>query len=193
MTKIVGLTGGICSGKSMIAEYINKLKIQIHDSDKAVMNLYKNPSSRFKSRLSQIGLLENNKISKLYIREQIYSDKVKKRALENYLHKEIAKERNKFINQNKKKASKIIFLDIPLLFENNLQNICSYVCFVYAPIILREKRALKRKGMTKKTFRLIVQNQTTDSVRRRGSDYIINNSSTKKLNTSINNNIIYIL
>ena len=52
----------------------------------------------------------------------------------------------------------------------------------YAPIILREKRALKRKGMTKKTFRLIVQNQTTDSVRRRGSDYIINNTFDIKYN-----------
>ena len=44
--------------------------------------------------------------------------------------------------------------------------------------------------MTKKTFRLIVQNQTTDSVRRRGSDYIINNSSTKKNAFKKINNII---
>ena len=101
----------------------------------------------------------------------------------------VKKERSNFIKKNKKK--KIVFLDIPLLFEKKLSSVCNYTCSTIAPIKKREFRALQRRGMTKKIFKLIIKNQSTDKERKLKSDYIINTDLTKSKTCLQVDNIIY--
>ena len=176
----VGLTGGIASGKSFVIKYLKKKKIPTHDSDEVVMLIYKKPPKDFLDFLQDNGFkksLIKKEINKKIIRNEIFENKNKKIKLEKYLHSKVKKSREIFLKKNKRK--KIFFLDIPLLFENNLQNTCLYVCSTIAPLKVRKMRALKRPGMKKKILNAIIKAQVSDTIRREESNYIINTSKTK--------------
>ena len=178
---VVGLTGGIASGKSFVANYLKKKKIPTHESDKFIKKIYLKKDKKFINFLLNNGFqnsIKKNKIDKNIKKKEIFSYKSKKEKLEQYLHKEVKKERGLFLKNNKKKQ--IVFLDIPLLLEKKLEKTCHYVCSTIAPIYIRKKRALKRAGISEELFRLIIKNQTTDKKRKEKSDYIIYTNFTKR-------------
>ena len=179
---VVGLTGGIASGKSFIIKYLKKLKIPTHESDLFIESLYVKPTKDFLSFLISIGLgdaVSKKTIDKKLVRKKIFKEKKIKKKLEKYLHRKVSKDRSFFLKKNKNK--KIVFLDIPLLFEKNLQSFCNYVCSALAPVKTRQKRALNRMGMTNEIFKLIVENQVSDKERRLKSDFLINTAKTKNI------------
>ena len=179
--QIIGLTGGIASGKSFVLSYVKNLKIPVHDSDGIVKELYKKPSKKFLLYLKTNGFenaIKENKIIKKIIKEEFFFNKSKKEKLEKFIHKEVGFKRKIFLKKNKKKQ--VVFLDIPLLFEKNLASECDFVCTTISPIKTREKRALKRKHMTKAYFKLILKNQVRDVYRRKNSHYLIKTNQTKK-------------
>ena len=189
---VVGLTGGIASGKTFVTKYLHTLKFPVHESDRVVANLYNSYDKNFVNFLFKNGFknsLLKRKINKETIREEIFNKKEKKTILEKYLHNEVRKKRNIFLKNNKKKE--IVFLDIPLLFENKLETKCDIVCSTIAPLHIREKRALQRAGMKKKIFKQIVKNQAKDKERKEKSDYLINTTLTQTKTCLQVDNIIY--
>ena len=177
---VIGLTGGIASGKTFVATYIKKLTISTHESDLVVSNLYKKKDKKLILFLKKRGFKDavaEKTIKKNIIRDEILKNDEKRILLENYIHKEVKKDRNLFLNKNKNQ--KIVVLDIPLLFEKKLNNICNYVCSTIAPINLRQKRALKRAGMTTQIFKNIVKKQVKDKDRKKKSQFTINTSKSK--------------
>ena len=180
---VVGLTGGIASGKSTILKHIKKLKIPIHDSDKVVSFLYKKPTQKFLAELFKQKLIDTKpikKINKKEIRKRVLKDPKKLKALESITHKHVSKEREKFLKKNKKLKKRIVFLDIPLLFENKLTSVCDVVVLISCPLKKRLTRALNRKNMDKKTFYKIVKLQLPEKIKRAKSDYVINTLKPKK-------------
>ena len=182
MTIFVGLTGGIATGKSTIVEFLKKNGYKVHDSDLAVNKMYSQPTKQLLSTLKKIGLsrsIKNKQINKKVIRDEIFSNKTKKKKLEQFIHKEVRISRNLFIKKHKNKRNKIIFFDIPLLFEAKLTQICHYIILLYAPKKTKIERALKRKTINKKVITKILKNQIDDKVKKKKSDYIINTSKPK--------------
>mgnify|MGYP001196465269 CR=1 FL=1 len=101
------------------------------------------------------------------------------------------KKRSNFIKQEKQKKTKLIFIDIPLLFENNLEKQFNKVISIIASKQTRLKRLKKTRKMTETQFKNIIRSQTSDVIRKKKSDYIIYNNSTlrdykTKINTLIN-------
>ena len=183
MTIFVGLTGGIATGKSTIVKFLQKKGYKVHDSDLVVNQIYSQPNKKLFSSLKKIGLsksIKNKKIDKNLIRDEIFSNKIKKKKLEKFLHKEVRISRNLFIKKHKNKRNKIIFFDIPLLFEAKLTHICHYIILLYAPKKTKIERALKRKTINKKIITKIIKNQIDDKTKKKKSDYIINTSKPKK-------------
>ncbi len=183
MTIFVGLTGGIASGKSTIVKFLQKNGYKVHDSDLIVNKIYSQPNKQLLAILKKIGLsksINNKKIDKKIIRDEIFSDKIKKTKLENFIHKKVKTSRNLFIKKYKNKKNKIIFFDIPLLFEAKLTHICDYIILLYAPKQTKIERALKRKNINKEAVKRILNNQINDKIKKKKSDYIINTSKPKK-------------
>jgi dephospho-CoA kinase len=177
---VVGLTGGIASGKSFVSNYLKTKKIPVHESDQVIKSIYKNPSNAFLLFLKKLGF--KNAIKKKFIntreiRKEIFNDKDKKKIIEKYLHTEVRKNRDRFLKKHKNK--KIVFLDIPLLFENNLDKTCNLVCSVIAPLKIRRARAMNRIGMNKKILEKIIRSQTHDMERKKRSDFIIDTSKSR--------------
>ncbi len=183
MTKVVGITGGIGSGKSTLSNHLGKLGLKVHDSDKVVSDLYKHPSKKFisfiKKNISEKAVTRS-KINKKIITTIIFENRKIKKRLEKYIHKEVQHCRKTFIKKNLKKKNKAIFIDIPLLFENKLEKKFDLVVSVISTKKNRIKRVLSNKKFSKTTLIKILKNQTTDKERRSRSNIIINNNKTKK-------------
>ena len=183
MTKLVGITGGIGSGKTTFSNHLKKLGFVVHESDTVVSEIYNNPKKQFlrfiKEKISQ-DATNHNKINKAEIANVIFSNNKIKKLLERRIHKEVQISREAFIKKYTKKKKKIIFADIPLLFENKLEKKFDLVICIISSKKNRTKRVLKNKKFTKENLNKIFKAQTTDKERKKRSQIIINNNKTKK-------------
>jgi len=183
MTKVVGITGGIGSGKTTLSNYLKKTGFLVHESDQAVSLMYTKPNNSFidfiKEKIS-IKAVKKNKVNKKEIANLIFYNKKIKIRLEKYIHKEVQISREKFIQKNIRKKKKIIFVDIPLLLEKKLEkNFDSVIC-IMSSRKNRINRVLKNKKFTRKIINKILKSQTSDKERRKRSEITINNNKTKK-------------
>ena len=179
---VVGLTGGIASGKTTMTNFLKKKKMKIHDSDRTIKNIYSRPLPKFINYLIKINLknsIKGNKIDKKTIREEIFGNTKKRKLLEKFLHAEVRKSRNIFLKKHKQKKTQIVFLDIPLLFENELENISNYTILFYAPLKTRKQRAIRREGMQKRILEKIIKSQLGDRIKKKKADFVINTSKNK--------------
>jgi len=183
MTKVIGITGGIGSGKTTLCNYLKKRGFAIHESDKVVSDMYTQSNKSFvvfvKENVSKEAV-QKNKINKNKIANVIFNNQKAKTGLEKYIHKEVQASRKKFIQNNRKIKKKIVFVDIPLLFENNLENEFDLIVCIISSKKNRSNRVLKKKKFTKKILNKIFNLQTSDKERRKRSQIIINNNKTKK-------------
>tara|TARA_B100001741_G_scaffold110518_1_gene90849 strand:- start:797 stop:1387 length:591 start_codon:yes stop_codon:yes gene_type:complete len=183
MTKTVAITGGIGSGKSTFCSKLKEKGFKIHSSDEQVAKIYKNPEKKFVTYLRTIGLsksISKKNIDKKIISKIIFENKQIRKKLELYIFKIVRKKRSDFIKQEKQKKTKLIFIDIPLLFENNLEKQFNKVISIIASKRVRLKRLKKTRKMTENQFKNITRSQTSDVIRKKKSDYVIYNNSTLK-------------
>jgi len=175
MTKIIGITGSIGMGKSTISSMLTKLGIPVFDSDKQVSKVLENNSKI----ITKIGLkwphavnINDREISvnKKVLGDIIFSNLSDKIFLEKLIHPIINQERDLFIQQNKNHS--LIALDVPLLFETKLHNICDFIFLANAKNEIQMSRVLKRKNMTHEKFDLIKKNQLSNEERRKLSSNI---------------------
>ena len=183
MTKTIAITGGIGSGKSTFCSKLKEEGFKIHSSDEQVAKIYKNPDNKFVTYLRTIGLaksISKKNINKKIISKVIFENKQIRKKLELYIFKIVRKKRSDFIKQEKEKKTRLIFIDIPLLFENNLEKQFHKVISIIASKQARLKRLKKTRKMTETQFKNIIRSQTSDVIRKKKSDYVIYNNSTLK-------------
>ena len=190
MTKTIAITGGIGSGKSTFCSKLKEKGFKIHSSDEQVAKIYKNPDKKFVTYLRSIGLsksISKKNINKKTISKIIFENKQIRKKLELYIFKIVRKKRSDFIKQEKEKKTRLIFIDIPLLFENNLENQFHKVISIIASKQERLKRLKKTRKMSETQFKNIIRSQTSDIIRKKKSDYVVyNNSTLKDYKTKIN-------
>ena len=183
MTKTIAITGGIGSGKSTFCSKLKEKGFKVHSSDEQVAKIYKNPDKKFVTYLRTIGLsksISKKNIDKKIISKIIFENKQIRKKLELYIFKIVRKKRSDFIKKEKQKKTKLIFIDIPLLFENNLEKQFNTVISIIASKRVRLKRLKKTRKMTENQFNNITRSQTSDVIRKKKSDYVIYNNSTLK-------------
>ena len=183
MTKTIAITGGIGSGKSTFCSKLKEKGFKIHSSDEQVAKIYKNPEKKFVTYLRTIGLsksISKKNIDKKIISKIIFENKQIRKKLELYIFRIVRKKRSDFIKKEKQKKTKLIFIDIPLLFENNLEKQFNKVISIIASKRVRLKRLQKTRKMTENQFKNITRSQTSDVIRKKRSDYVIYNNSTLK-------------
>ena len=180
--KIIAITGGIGSGKSTLSKYL-KRKYPVYESDTIVSDMYKKPSKSFFNLIVSCGLetaIKKKQIDKNLIRDVFFNNPIIKNKIQKHIHNELKTSRAVFIRKNKNLMKKIIFLDIPLLFENNLEKNFDYVVSIISSKKNRIDRVVKSKKFKKKTLNKILKSQVTDKERRARSDIIIVNNKTIK-------------
>src|SRR5690625_703243 len=147
MTKILGLTGGIASGKSTVSKYFTSLNIPIIDADLVAREVMRAGSPAVKDIREQFGeevLLENGEINREYLGELVFTYPKKRKQLNEIVQGRI---RTEIADQTKallEKTPPLIILDIPLLYEETYETEVDEVMVVYVEADVQKERLLKR-------------------------------------------------
>ena len=158
----IAVTGKIGSGKSTVADILKDLGYNVFESDKEVDKLFNNNNTkkRIKKLFWQIKNLINKdgSINKTLLGDYVFSNKDELKNLENLIYPLLNKERKKFINS--KQMEKILFFDVPLLFEKNVFSEYNFIIYLYVNEKIQRERVLKRKKMNKDKFEKILEAQS---------------------------------
>ena len=182
----IGLTGGIASGKSTIANYIKKYKdIPILDADQYSKELIKPKSNSYKKVLAYFGpqIVDEyssvNEINRALLKKIIFENSIHRKWTQNLLHPLIKEKMIEKCNQFDK--NKILLLVIPLLFEANFTDICTEIWLVKCPKEVQKKRLMKRNIISENEAEKIINLQFNFEDKSKFSDVILDNSDNKQL------------
>ena len=163
---IVGLTGSIATGKSTVSAMLSRLNFRVYDSDKVAHQLMgpggsavEQIVSRFGSKVGSV----SSGINRIQLGNLVFFDPNKRCLLEQILHPLIHEQKQKFIQHNRFQRRKVVFLDVPLLFETGGDHYCDRVITVWCPPFLQTIRALRRPGMTEKKLSSVLEAQWPQS------------------------------
>ena len=171
----IGLTGSIAVGKSFVLSiFKTEYNIPVFSSDECVREIYRR-NADLKNFIRDEILLSDNEFNSEDIANIVFKDSIKLEKLENYIHPLVKIERDNFINQELNKKSKFVVIEVPLLFEKNLEHEFDKIILVDVTEDIQEKRALLRKNMSKEKYLAIKANQIPNSEKIKRSDFIINN------------------
>ena len=174
---IVGLTGGIGSGKSVVGNFFTELGIDVIDADhvsKNILDENKNAKKLFVEHFGDKFIDKNNNIDRALLRDEIFKDENKKEALESIIHPLVREEIFNFI-KNSQSIYKIVM--VPLIYETNSQDFYDKILVVECSEENQINRASKRDNKTKDDIMNIIKNQATSEQRKSIADEIINNDS----------------
>ena len=175
---IVGLTGGIGSGKSAAGKYFVELGIDVIDADDISKNILdKNIKAKelFIKNFGDKFLDKNNNIDRDLLRSEIFVNEEKKNILESIIHPIVREEIAKFINQSDS-IYKLIM--VPLIYETNSQDFYDKIIVVDCNEENQILRASERDNKSKENIINIINNQASRENRNSIADEIILNDST---------------
>ena len=174
---ILGLTGGIGSGKSTISRYFREKRISVFDSDKEVNKIYLKKDKDLLRTIAKISgtnkAVVTKKINKKKLGDLVFSSPKKLSLLEKTIFKKLDKKRKEFLVKNKKNNKKLVVLDTPLLFENKINLLCHYVVTTKASMHKRIFRILKRPGMTKIKAKNIIAKQMSEKKKQKMANFVV--------------------
>lgn len=175
---IVGLTGGIASGKSTVSNILKKFGIYIADADKIAKNLGNREDviKEIQEKIAKDILDDKNNIDRVKLKNIVFSDKTKLEVLNSIFHPKI-KEELKKIKLNSSKNDIIIF-DVPLLFETDIYKICDKNILVYVDEEIQIQRLILRDKITRELAKKIIDSQMSLEEKKLKSDILIENNGT---------------
>jgi len=174
--KIVGLTGGIGSGKTTVAKLFaefNNVAVYIADVEaKKLMN----SSAIIKEKVElEFGKesYKNNELDRTYISDIVFKDKSKLQILNKIVHPEVRKHFQDFIKKQTNKA--FIIYEAAILFESKSNLLCDFIITVYLDLETKIERVISRDKTTKKEVLNRMKNQLNDTPKLLQSNYVIFN------------------
>ncbi len=159
---LVGLTGGIGSGKSTVAQMFRDLGVPVYDSDKEAKSLMVNAPA-LKSAI--IDLLGDNAytgktLNRSYIAELVFKDTGLLQKLNKIVHPAV---RQHFLKWANEQSAPYVIQETALIFENGVQDNYSATILVTAPLEMRLKRVMERDGVAKQVVLERMKNQMDDN------------------------------
>ena len=175
---IVGLTGGIGSGKSIAGKMFEKFDIDVVDADNIVKNVLDKNNEVKKGIANMFGdnfIDSNNEVDRKLLREYIFKNPNKKKELESIIHPIVKNETAKFINQSK---SDYVLLIVPLIFETQSSKSYEKIIVIDCDEETQILRASARDKQSVESIQNIIKSQASRKERLSIADYVILNNST---------------
>lgn len=180
MTKIIGLTGGIGSGKTTVIRYIASKNIPVYIADDAGKRIMETPEiiQKVNDLFDGDVLLANGLLDRKKIATIVFNDKKKLEWLNGIIHPAVALDFEEFKETHKN--DKIIVKESAILFESGAYKACDYNVLITAPEAIRIDRVVKRDQITKEEVLKRMQNQMKDEEKQKLSDFVITNIDLEK-------------
>jgi dephospho-CoA kinase len=176
---VVGLTGGIASGKSTVDEIFRESGIPVVCAD----NLAREAVTRGSPALEEIRrrfgdefLDETGNLNRTAIAQLVFQDAEKRKALESIIHPVVLEKQLSTLEELSRQGHAIAIVDVPLLYENELQDLFDLVLVVYVPAHVQESRLVERDKMTSDEIRDRLDAQMNIEVKKGMADVIVDNT-----------------
>jgi dephospho-CoA kinase len=175
---IIGLTGGIASGKSTVSRYLENMGLPLISADQLVKTIYGWDESLEFVKKEFPDAIEKGQIQFSLLRQKVFKDKWVKEKVENFIYQRLPKAFNEALLKFNK--PKLVVYDVPLLFERNLEDLFDLKVLVYAPREVQLKRLMKRDGINGELANSILDQQMDIELKKSKSDFILDNSKDEK-------------
>jgi len=172
---VVGLTGGIGSGKTSVLQlFINK-GIPVYIADVEAKELMQNDRDLIKNIIAVFGkeAYTNKILNRAYLAKQVFGNSKKLEQLNAIVHPAVHKD---FLAFKAKQTTPFLIYENAILFENGSNNLCDYIITVTAPVATRIKRVMNRDGVSSKQVKDRIKHQWDDKLKIEKSDFTIQNS-----------------
>ena len=183
---IVGLTGGIGSGKTAVSDLFQDLGITIVDADLAsrvVVEKGREELNKIAKHFGEDILNSNGELDRAKLREVIFNSEEEKLWLESLLHPAIASQIQKELDSSE---SHYTILVSPLLLETDQKNFCSTVLVVDVPVEIQIERTSKRDNVSEEQIKSIIASQIDrDSRLEQADEVILNDGSVQQLESKV--------
>lgn len=171
---IMGLTGGIATGKSTVSRTLIKQGIPLIDADQLVKDIYNEEKVREHVRKNYPEAWQEENIHFPTLREKFFKDHKVKDEIERLIYSRLP---DAFMRAYHKMSNPpFIVYDVPLLFEKNLQDKMDMTVLVYAPRTLQKSRIMARDGHTDEMAENILSHQLGIEDKKMRADFVIDNS-----------------
>lgn len=181
MSVIIGLTGGIASGKSTVAKMFEEINIPVIDSDKIVRTLLDKGTEvyhKIVEHFTEIVLLPTGHINRKRLGEIIFNNERERKVLNYIVHPAVKKVILKRIAQYEMYDEKIIVIDVPLLFESKFDKLVNYSVLVYVDYDTQLKRLIDRDKINNEYAQKKINVQMELNEKKKLADFVINNGNT---------------
>lgn len=180
-TIVIGITGGIASGKSTISNIIRSLGFVVVDADIAAREVVMPGEPAYQKIIETFGeeiLLENKEINRAKLGSIIFHNEEKRLILNSIVHPAVRQKMLADKDAAIERGEKTVFMDIPLLFESKLTYMVDRTILVYVDENTQLKRLIERNQLSKEEALARIQSQMPLSEKKALADAVIDNNGT---------------
>ncbi len=182
---IIGLTGGIGSGKTTVGKMFGELGVPVYDSDKEAKRLM-NSSKKIRKAIKGIfgkKAYNDKKLDRAFVAEKVFNDKNLLERLNSIVHPAVRKH---FVKWAKKQESPYVIQEAAIIFEQGNQNFYDKIILVTAPVEIRIERILRRdENMLLEQVEDRMRNQLPDVEKIKQADFVIENLELKSTKSKV--------
>lgn len=176
---MVGLTGGIASGKSTVSQMFKERGFAIIDADVAARKVVEPDQSAYQEIVQVFGeaiLLPNQMLDRAKLGAIIFSDETKRQKLNSIVHPAVRKQMEIWKNEALAAGSQTVIYDIPLLFESRLTNLVEKTIVVFVEEQVQLERLMERNGLSESEALARITSQMPLSEKVKMADAVIDNN-----------------
>jgi len=181
---LVGLTGGVATGKSTVAQMFKRCGAVVIDADELARDVVKPGKLAWRQIVKAFGkgvLNPNRTINRQALGDIIFSQPAKRRALERIIHPPVAREQMRLTRQAARNNPKaVVIYDVPLLFETGIDKRVDRTIVVTADRETQIARLKKRNGLTRAEALRRIKSQMPLAKKRRRADYVFDGTCDKR-------------
>jgi dephospho-CoA kinase len=187
MPKIIGLTGGIGSGKTSVANYIQSKGIPVYISDLEAKKVMELPEviTEIESNFGESIITENRTLDREKLASIVFNDQDKLKLLNSIVHPAVKNNFERWVVKHKNYS--YLVKEAAVLFESGSYKDCAAVITICAPIETRIERVIQRDNTTREKVQQRINNQLTEEQRIAKSQYVINNEDFEQTKIQIDN------
>jgi dephospho-CoA kinase len=176
METIIGLTGGIASGKSTVSSYLAQKGIPVFDADRAAWHVEEKGSACLRELVARFGkeiLLPDGTLDRPRLAALAFGSAEGTKDLNRIVHRAVERERDAFLAAHKN--DRLVVIDAPLLLECGWQALTDTVWLVFIPEEEQIRRAMRRSGLSRNEVAARIRRQMPLSEKRKMADLVIDN------------------
>lgn len=171
---VIGLTGGIATGKSTVAGILKDQGFAIINADHLVKDIYTLPETLEFLNRQHPDVVSAEQINFRALREKVFTSQEVKKEIENFIYQRLP---DAFMRAfHKLKSPSLIIYDVPLLFEKKLDHLVDVNVLVYAPRKIQRERLMNRDGILEGLAESILDQQMDIEDKKMKAQFIIDNS-----------------